>query len=161
MADRFIYNGTSYALSRRFDLGGSLARSRGNELIRLDSGRRSSYTRRIPERVIRLRLEAASRADRALVERFFYDVVQGSRFRFDLVLTGAWREVVQCGAQISAATLLCGQSVDGATLKCGQWITADEYRYNNCRFAEDNLSTVDMLDENADLELEIVQELDA
>ncbi len=160
MADKFTLNGVDYELSRQFDLGGNLGRSRGNQVMRLDSGRRVVYSRRIPERSLHLRLEAASRADREVVERFFYEVAKGSLNLFDLTLTGSWREVVQCGAQVAGATIKCGQSINGATLKCGQWITADFYVYRRCRFVDDSLAVADSLDMHADLDVDVVQELE-
>lgn len=160
MADKFVYDGTDYELSRQFDLGGRLGRRRGNELRQLDSGRRVSYTRKIPERTITLRLENASRADREIIERFFFEIAEGSLNKFDLVLTGAWREVLQCGAVISAATIQCGQTISGATAKCGQWATADTYTYTAVRFVDDSLIVADSLDEHADIEFSIVQELE-
>lgn len=160
MTDKFVFNGVDYELSRQFNLGGGLGRSLGNEFVQLDSGRRTSYSRKIRTRALRLILERASRADREIVERFFYEVAKGGKNKFDLVMTGAHREAVQCGAVIGGSTIKCGQQVNGATIKCGQWITADSYTFKGVYFVEDSLFAADSLDENCDIEFEILQELD-
>ena len=160
MADKFVHNGTDYTLSRKFDLGGGLGRSLGNEFVPLDSGRRTSYTRKIRTRALRFVLRLADRADREVIERFFYEVAEGGKNKFDIVVTGTHREVVQCGAVISGSTIVCGQAINGSTITCGQWITQDTYTYKNVYFVEDSLFTPDPMDENTDIEFDVLQEID-
>jgi len=156
--DKFVFKDVDYALSRQFDLGGSLGRSRRQDVRRLDSGIRVVHTRKVPERIWRFSLLKADRQDRQLVERFYFDIVKGQREKFNMVLTGEWREAVQCGATIGSVTIKSGQLINAVTLKCGQWITADFYHLNNVRFLDEVLIAGDNLDENADLEFEVVQE---
>lgn len=161
MADKFVFNGTDYAISRRFNLGGRLGRSLGNEFVTLDSGRRTTYSRRIKSRVLRLVLRLASLSDREIVERFFYEIAQGGKNKFDLVMSGKHREAVQCGAVLNGSTIVCGQQINGSTLKCGQWIKADTYTFKGVYFIEDSLIVEDTnFEESFDIEFEIRQELD-
>lgn len=160
MADKFVFNGTDYTLSRRFDLGGGLGRSLGNEFVNLDSGRRTSYSRKIRTRALRMTLKLADRSDREIMERFFFEIAQGGKNKFDIVMTGAHREVVQCGAVISGSTIVCGQQISGSAIVCGQWITHDNYTFKDVYYVEDSLFVSDSLDENGDIEFDILQELD-
>ena len=161
MADKFVFNGVDYAISRRFDLGGRLGRSLGNEFVPLDSGRRTTFSRKIRSRTLRLVLRLADLSDREVVERFFYDIAQGGKYKFDLVMSGNHREAVQCGAVINGSTIVCGQQINGSTIKCGQWIKADTYTFKGVYFLEDSLFVNDTnFDESFDIEFDIRQELD-
>lgn len=160
MADKFVFNGVDYSISRRFNLGGRLGRSLGNEFVPLDSGRRTSYSRRTKSKSLRLILRLADLSDREIIERFFYEIAEGGKNKFDLVMSGNHREVAQCGAVVDGSTIVCGQQINGSTIKCGQWIKADTYTFKDVYFVEDSLFVDDSDDENFDIEFDILQELD-
>lgn len=161
MGDKLRYNGVDYEFSRRFGLGGELARTRSEDIVRLDSGRRVSFSRRVPERMLRIVINLADRADRATLEQFFYYVSRGRQRTFDVIMTGAWREVIRAGAVIDGNVITCGMQLNGQTIKCGQWATQDTYTYQNCRFEDSALAIPDIHDENTDLEFTLVQELES
>lgn len=160
MVARFEKDGISYPLSRDPDLGGMIVRARNQDIITLDSGRREVWTRKTPERRLRVVLVNSPQDERANLEWFFYDIAQGALNFFDYVSEGTSKEVYQCGAEINGSVLKCGATIDGATMKCGQRIVHDEYRWNNVRFASDTLSVIDANEANFNIEFELVQELD-
>lgn len=160
VAARLENDGVSYSFSRSPDLGGLIVRARNQDIITLDNGRREVWSRRLPERRLRVVLLQSPQYERANLEWFFEDIAEGALNYFDFVVEGSSKEVYQCGAEINGAVLLCGATVDGQTFKCGQRVVHDEYRWNRVRFAADSLSVSDSNEANYDIEFELIQELD-